>query len=455
MLNHIKTLEHTLRRTHPESRVYLVGGAVRDTLMKRTTADWDMVVTGVPAEKLEKILARLGGTRLVGKSFGVYKWNEIDIALPRREKGWGTGGRRDVTVQSDHTLSIEEDLRRRDFTVNAIAYDLRGKRYIDPHGGRRDIINKIIRTVGNPRKRFSEDNSRILRALRIALELNFKIEPKTLRALHAMIANTKNVTKEIAACEIVKAIISTPKHAFELFSAIGLLPILFPELIPMLSCRQPKKWHSEGTVWRHTLLTLKTLEERREPPYDPTLVFALLLHDSGKPRTRKRRGNKITFYNHAHVGSRLARRMIKRLKLEAAGVNCEHVAWLVKHHMIVFAGDPLRMRNTTVERYFLSDRYPSEHLITLIECDSRATVPADPARDNLRGLTSILERILRIQKKPPKPLLNGDEIMAILHIAPGKEVGKALARLREVQLSERVNTKKEARAFLQKLSVKP
>ena len=454
MLSQIKILERILYKKYPSSKVYLVGGAVRDKLMKRVACDWDVVVTGVPKDQLEKILAGLGALRLVGKSFGVYKWNDVDIAIPRRETGWGTGARRDVTVQSDHTLSIEKDLERRDFTINAIAYDMRNKLYIDPHDGRRDIQNKIIRTVGDPHERFTEDNSRLLRALRIAIELNFEIEPKTRKIISQMIAKAKNVTKEIAAAEIVKAISASPEAALKLFNSTRLIPVLFPELALMQKCKQPKKWHSEGTVWTHTLLALRELEKNRKHPYDPTLILALILHDSGKVQTRKRRGNKITFYNHAIVGARIARRMIKRLKLESAGVEREQASWLIKHHMIAFSGDPKKLRNTTIERYFLSDRYPSEHLMTMIECDSRASVPLSPDRDNLHGLSIIKKRIAEIKKKPPKALLNGEEIMTILNIKPGVEVGKVIARLREAQLSGRVNTKLEARKFLQKLSVK-
>ncbi len=454
MLNQIKTLERILYKKNSASNVYLVGGALRDKLMKRKICDWDLVVTGVPKDQLEKILARLGALRLVGKSFGVYKWNDIDIAIPRREKGWGTGARRDVTVQSDYRLSIEEDLKRRDFTINAIAYDIRKKLYIDPHSGRSDIQNKIIRTVGDPRERFSEDHSRLLRAIRFAVELNFAIEPKTYKTLSKMIAKTKNVTKEIAAAEIVKSLSAAPSRALELFNSTGLIPVLFPELALMQKCKQPKKWHSEGTVWAHTLLALRELEKNRKHPYDPTLILALILHDSGKAQTRKRQGNKITFYNHASVGARLARRMIKRLKLESAGVEREQTSWLIKHHMIAFSGDPKKLRNITIERYFLSDRYPGDHLMTLIECDSRASVPSSPDRDNLRGLSIIRKRVAEIKKKPPKALLDGEEIMKILRINPGIEVGKTIAQLRESQLAGRINTKKNAREFLQKSSVK-
>lgn len=457
----LTTLERILRKEYPDSRVYLVGGAVRDRIMKRESKDLDAVVSGVPPDALEKILEREGEARLVGKSFGVYKWNPghnmdtIDIALPRSETGWGTGGRRDVTVQSDHMLSIEEDLKRRDFTINAIAYDVRAKRYIDPKNGRTDIKNKIIKTVGDPSARFAEDYSRILRALRFATELNFSIEKNTWRVLRKRIGLVKKVTKEIAAEELGKSLSNSPSRALLMFYKAGLLPVLLPELIPMLTCRQPKKWHSEGNVWEHTIIALKTLETIKKPPFDPTLVIAVILHDSGKPATRKTRGNKVTFYNHANVAVRLARKIIKRLKLDSAGVNKEHVAWLVKHHMILFTGDPLRLRNTTVERYFLSERYPSDHLITLIECDSRSSVPKNPKRDNMRGLNIVRKRIAEIKKKPPKALLNGDEIMNLLELKPGPEVGKALLRLREAQLDGRIAGSAEAREFLRRLSAKP
>ncbi len=453
----LAALERALHKEYPLSRVYLVGGFVRDSLMKRASGDLDALVTGVPRDALEKILARRGDVRLVGKTFGVYKWtpektDTIDIALPRSEYGWGTGGRRDVTVQSDHTLPIEEDLKRRDFTVNAICYDIHEKRYIDPYGGGKDIKNKIIRTVGEPEKRFAEDYSRILRALRFASELNFSIDPKTWRVLRKKISCAKKITKEIAAEELAKALSSHPSRALELFNKAGLLPVLLPELIPMQKCRQPTKWHSEGNVWTHTIIALKILEKIKTPPFDPTLVFSIILHDSGKPFTRKVRGNKVTFYNHASVAARIASRIIKRLKLESAGINKEHAVWLSKNHMILFTGSPARLKNTTVERYFLSERYPSNHLITLIECDSRSSIPKNPDRDNLFGLNLIKKRIALIRKKPPKSLLNGEEIMEILGIKPGKSVGKVLARLREAELDGKINTKEEARKFIKNWS---
>lgn len=458
-----KKLKSLLTRSYPNARIYLVGGNIRDKLLKKRLSDLDFVITGIPGRELEKLLKKYGYLKLAGKTFGVYKWKpfrplsssveHIDIALPRKEEGWGTGGRRDFTIQTDPALSIEEDLSRRDFTINAMAYDLKARKYIDPFSGRKDLQEKIIRTVGNPKDRFTEDASRILRALRFACQLRFTIHPATWNAIRKHLLDIKKVTKEIAAKEFVKAIRCAPSYAIKLFEKVGALPLLIPEVVEMKRCRQPKKWHSEGNVWKHVQLALQKFEQIETIPYDPTLVLAILFHDSGKPKARAKKGKRITFYRHNTIGAQIAGRVIKRLKLESAGVKKEHVQWLIRNHMILFSGDPKKMKNTTVEKYFLSERYPSRHLLTLIECDAKATIPADPVKqNNLYGLEIIKKRIASIQQKPKRPLLNGEEVMEILGISPGKNVGKVLAMVREAELSGKVDTKAQARRFIQKNS---
>jgi tRNA nucleotidyltransferase/poly(A) polymerase len=302
-----------------------------------------LVITGIPARDLEKILNQLGTTKLVGKSFGVYKWKpkdtslypsfeeglkesvEIDIALPRTETGWGTGGRRDFDTQTNPFLLIEEDLKRRDFTINSIAFDITTQKYIDPFGGQKDIQKKIIRTIGKPEERLKEDVSRILRAIRLACSLNFKIEQKTWSVIKKLAPLISNVTKEIIASEITQAFYYKPTLALQLFDKSGILEILIPEIKKMKTCKQPKIWHSEGNVFTHTQLALQALEKKQKPPFDPILVFGLLWHDIGKTVTRKKQKGKITFYNHQNKGLPLAQRIIKRLKLESAGVNKEQV----------------------------------------------------------------------------------------------------------------------------------
>src|SRR3989339_690187 len=173
------------------AKVYLVGGAVRDLILARPTKDYDLVVGGVEAAALEHWLMEHGQVNLVGKTFGVFKWQPagwageaIDVALPRTEHvSVGSGQYRDFKIQSQPDLPIEDDLLRRDFTINALALDLENNNLIDPSRGLSDIKKGIIRTVGKPEKRFKEDLSRTLRGLRQACQLNFKIEPTTLEAI--------------------------------------------------------------------------------------------------------------------------------------------------------------------------------------------------------------------------------------------------------------------------------
>ncbi|MEK9165549.1 MAG: HD domain-containing protein [Patescibacteria group bacterium] len=455
-MTYVTRLTKALAEQHPSVKIYLVGGSIRDKLLGRRTKDFDVVIAGVPAQSLEKTLNKLGTTKLVGKSFGVYKWRsnsndkpavQIDIALPRRERAKMTGRRRDFDIQSDSNLPIGDDLSRRDFTINAIAFDLCLKKYIDPFGGRADIRAKLIKTVGLPEDRFAEDYSRMLRAIRLACQLNFKIEQKTWESIKKNINNIKKIAAEITAAEIIKALSSDPLRAAELFDRSGLWMELVPEMMKMKKCFQPRKWHSEGNVWNHTLLTLKTLKKI----CDPNLALAVLWHDLGKPKAHGIKKRKITFYGHEKIGARMAGRIIKRLKLESAGVNKSAVQWLIKNHMIICGSDPKKLRSATIEKYFLSSRYPSKFLLLLIKSDIKGSVPAtdNVKRNNYKKKLLILKkRLNQIKKQPQKPLLTGEEVMALFNLSPGPKVGQVLRRLREAQLSGKISTKEEAEKFL-------
>src|SRR3989339_281163 len=180
----------------PQAEVYLVGGAVRDIILDRETKDFDFVIGNVKADELEKFLAGLGEVNLVGKSFGVFKFvptgfhvgdnnfEALDIALPRTEVAGMSGGYKDFEVQSDPSLPIEDDLGRRDFTINALAWDIKNKKLIDEFSGVKDLEQSIIRAIGDPEQRFQEDYTRMLRAVRFSCQLGFKIESKTLKAIN-------------------------------------------------------------------------------------------------------------------------------------------------------------------------------------------------------------------------------------------------------------------------------
>jgi len=218
------TFSRDLLAAFSMARIFAVGGAVRDEMLGRPVDDVDLVIAGIPREDLEAWLRPRGRLDLVGTRFGVYKFGNVDIALPRTEHAiaGSRGGYRDFDVQADHTLSIETDLARRDFTVNAMALDLRDGRLIDPHGGQSDLRAQLVRAVGDPRERFREDLSRILRGARIAVQLAFDIDPTTWDAMREMAGEIPSVVpKETIGKEIGKALRADAPRALALLAEIG------------------------------------------------------------------------------------------------------------------------------------------------------------------------------------------------------------------------------------------
>lgn len=474
-----------LEARFPEGEIYLVGGAVRDLLLGRETKDYDFLIRKIPADTLRDFLKLHGKVNWVGKNFGVYKFmpngaaleEQIDIALPRTERSFlKGGGRRDFEVQSDAALPVEEDLRRRDFTVNAIAADLKRRALVDPFGGVEDLNAGRLRAVGDPTQRFAEDSSRLLRALRFACQFQFHFEEKTWMALRAAIGTlnakrddgTEIVPREIIAKEFIKAIVSDPPRAFDLWEESGAFAELIPELLRMKGCPQPQIYHAEGDVWTHTRLALCVLassafQEEFGEPYDAETALAVLFHDIGKPytlQTPERDGvDRIRFNGHDLVGAALAREIAARLKLStfAKGsryhVHEEALAWLIEKHLLLVQGEVDQMRAATIEKHFLHPQRPGRKLLQLIFCDGSATVPPSGAPPlvgyrRLRARIGAMEALAASRSRIPPPLLSGEEVMEVLGISSGPEVGRALSLLREEQLSGRLADREAARTFL-------
>ena len=469
-----------LVKKYPQGRLYLVGGFVRDLLLGRGCKDIDFVVTGVPRAKLVAHLKKYGRVNFVGRTFGVFKFvpkgqhgnDAIDIALPRLDLPKGrTGAYRDVKVISRSSVTIEDDLRRRDFTVNALAWNIFEKRMIDLGLGLKDLKARKLRTVGKPEDRFREDFSRMLRGLRFAAELNFSIEPKTWQALKFLVKHLNDVRdglnivpREVLAKELLKTFYADPVKALELYDKSGALNVLVPEMMPMKTCPQPKPYHMEGTVWRHTVLALEVLKSKRFKTYfterpDAELIMAVLWHDLGKPytlKTPKEHGvDRIRFDGHDSVGARMAKEIAERLKLASPPmeshyhVNPDHLEWLIGHHLLLLHDRAREMKLTTIEKYFV--RHPlAAKLQELILIDSLATIPKGgrPALNHLRTLWRTLKRMGERNHHLPPALLNGDELMSVLNIPSGPMVGLLLRRLREQQLLGLVKTKRQAINFV-------
>ncbi len=361
-----------LHQQFAQADIFLVGGAVRDLLLNRPTQDFDLVVRNVSKPQLEKFLKTQGKVNLVGKKFGVFKfvpkgWSgtEIDIALPRTEHAINfSGAYKDFKINSNAKLKIEADLGRRDFTINAIAFNLNQQKLVDPYNGLSDLKKKNIRAAGDAAKRFREDYSRMLRAIRFACQLDFTIEQKTWSAVTKQI---KNLTKkigdkptvpyEVIAKELVKALNANPLQAIKLLDESGALEIVMPELLKMKGCPQPLNWHSEGDCWTHTMLALKNLESKKfkmefkNQPISPELIWGLLFHDLGKPYTVKRT-DRLRFNNHDNISAQKFRVVAERLKLAATGLNLDTVEKIIAKHMLPAHAKSSNMKDTTIEKYF-------------------------------------------------------------------------------------------------------
>lgn len=465
-----------------KSEIYLVGGAVRDAAAGAgKQKDFDFVVRGVLAENLEKFLSKRGDVVLVGRNFGVYKFmatghfmeEAIDVALPRTEHSLGAGGGyRDFKVQSDPAMDVQKDLARRDFTINAMALDLKNGKIVDPFNGLEDLEAKVLRAVGNPKERFREDYSRMLRALRFAAQFGFTIEGKTFLAIQDMIKNINDerqrgnkkervVPYETVAKELLKAFWQNPVRALDLYERSGALFELMPEIFSLRGCPQPSNFHSEGDVWTHTKMALANLYSEKfkkqfgEERPSAEVVMAVLLHDLGKPLTLKtpeRDGtDRIRFDGHDVAGAEAAEEICRRLKLDslpensALRVEPKRVGQMIGKHMLLVQGKIDEMRPSTIEKYFFNPNFPGAGLLQLTFADALATIP-EVGEQDLENFYAMIKRIDGLQSlvkerdRLPKPVLNGDEIMKRFKIKPGKKVGELITVLREAQLSGEVGT---------------
>lgn len=483
----LKFLEF-LYKKFPASEVYLVGGLVRDLFLGRESKDIDLVVRGVSINNLITFLKKQGKCNLVGRVFGVIKFvpkgfeemEAIDIALPRKEHSLGTGGYRDFKVQANAKLDIKDDLSRRDFTINALAWDLKNNQLIDLFGGLEDLKSRKIRTVGKPAERFAEDFSRLLRALRFAVTLNFELETKTAKAIISLMPKINSVIKvkgktervvpeETIGREFLKSLVTKPAVTLEFWSYMGAIKQILPELLPMRGCEQPLQFHSEGDVWVHTRMALENSKSKKFAKFfgrtsSPLLILTTLLHDIGKPPTKqtpeKDGVDRVRFNGHDRVGAEMAGKIMKRLRFSSVPeftINDDAVVWLIQHHLLSLNA-PENLRATTIEKYFFNPNLPGRELLELTFCDGSASL-SPKGTSSMKSLKGLIKRIDRIGEwrkgrvALPDPILNGNEIMKLLKLKPGPAVGKLILRLREAQLSGKIQTKNSAKAFLSKIKI--
>jgi poly(A) polymerase len=447
----------------------------------------DFLVVGLGPEAVASALERYGHVEEIeSRAFGVFKFTPTgasdvyDVALPRRDR-WTGLAYKDMAAEIG--VSLEEDLARRDFTVNAMALSAEGE-LVDPYAGQGDLRARLIRAVGDPWQRFSEDPSRILRGLRLACELDFAMEPATFRAMTELgpevVRRTERgetrVAPEVAGAEFLRGFAAQPGRLVRLWDETGLLALLLPEVAAMKETPQPAAFHTEGGVLTHALLALERLRDLEEPgaqaawgspiafrPRDLHTQLAVLLHDVGKPPTLQypaTEGDRIRFPEHEPVGARLAGEIADRLRLsvfprdDPLHVDRDRLAFLVGHHMICLSLNE-RTKLATLERYFFASEEIGGELLSLIYADMAATVPPSGEPDfscyermieKLRQVAGVV-RAHREECALPH-LLSGEEIMAWLGLPAGPPVGQVKEALREQQLQGKLTTAQEAREWL-------
>jgi len=323
----------------------------------------------------------------------------------------------------------EEDAARRDFTVNGLFYDPAAEKTIDYVGGEKDIKARLIRTIGNPRDRFSEDKLRLIRAVRFASTLDFQIESETWNTVKEMASEITKVSKERIRDELIK--IFTRAHAgrgLELLAESGLLAEILPEVYAMRGCEQSPEYHPEGDVFIHTKMLLDKLHEP-----STTLAFSALLHDVGKPPTFKRDGDKIHFYEHDRVGAEMTRKIMERLRF--SNKEIEAVVASVENHMRFM--NVQVMREGKLKNFLSRETLPEELELHRIDCES-----SHGKLDNYEFLRQKLRQYKEEELKP-KPLINGDDLIGA-GLSPGPIMGKVLHETYEWQLEGKFQTKEDA-----------
>ncbi len=416
---------------------YIVGGCVRDFLLGNEPKDWD-VTTNAKPEEIQEVFPDSfyeNNFLTVTVRTGSQKIPEVEITTYRSEAKYSDKRHPD---QVTFAKTLQEDLSRRDFTVNALAMDEK-KKIVDSFEGQEDLKKKIIRTVGNPNDRFGEDALRMLRAVRFATTLGFTIEEKTAEAIRKNSIWLEAISKERIREELLKIIMAdTAADGIELLRQLHLLKFILPELEENYGVGQNK--HHIYDCYQHAL---KALEYTAKKKFSMHVRLATLLHDIGKPRVKVGQGKESTFYNHEMVGAKMTFQLLNRLKF--SNKDIEKITKLVRSHMFYYNVD--EVSESSVRR-LVKNVGPEnmEELLQLREADRIGSgVPkAEPYK--LRHLKYIIDKVSKDPISVGMLKVNGKDVMGILKIEPGPKVGQILDVLLGYVLDD---PKKNTKAFFE------
>jgi poly(A) polymerase len=423
-------------------QAYFVGGCVRDILLEREPADYDVATDATP-EQVQQLFPQ---SLSVGAKFGVIVVTEdsgdgaslqVEVATFRSDVGYSDGRHPDSVVYSD---SPEQDAWRRDFTINALLLDPESKEVLDFVGGRDDLRAGIIRAIGRPQDRFAEDKLRMVRAVRFAARFRYAIEASTFSAIVKFAPEIHEVSAERLRDELTKILTEgAARRGFELLDETRLLPELLPEISRMKGVEQPPQFHPEGDVWTHTLMMIEGLRAG----CSRTLAWGVLLHDVGKPPTfapPSGPGGRIRFDEHVEVGTRMAEEICRRLRF--SNDDTAQIASLVANHLRF--KDVPQMKPSTLKRFVRLDRF-DEHLeLHRLDCSS-----SHGHLDNYEFVRRFLADTPPEQVRPAR-LVTGDDLISLGH-APGPAFHGVLEAVEEAQLNGKVSTREEALRFVRGL----
>lgn len=423
---------------------YLAGGCVRDLVLDREPADYDVATSATPAE----VMRIFPKTYAVGAQFGVVlvpalrdgpageRANYATEVATFRSDGAYSDGRHPDQVQ--FSSSAQLDVQRRDFTINGLLLDPLNREVLDYVGGRQDLERGVVRAIGEPHHRFREDKLRMLRAVRFAARFGYQIDAQTFAAVQELAAQIHQVSHERIREEVLKMLTEgRARRAFELLDETGLLEQVLPEIKKMQGVAQPPEFHPEGDVWVHTLLLL----EKLPAGCSKTLALGVLLHDVGKPPTFRVAPDRIRFDQHAEVGTRMAEEICRRFHL--SNDETAQICALVANHMR-FA-DVMRMKESTLKRFFRLPEF-SEHLeLHRLDCLSshRDLTLYDFAKEKFERMP--MEQIR------PAPLITGHDLIA-LGYQPGPQFKDWLVAVEDAQLEGTITTKEEALGLVKRMA---
>lgn len=416
-------------------QAYLVGGCVRDLLLGREPADYDVATDATP-DQVQRIFPR---SLTVGAQFGVVvvadDSAQVEVATFRSDLGYSDGRHPDRVQYSQRP---QDDVQRRDFTINALLLDPETNEVLDFVGGRQDLRAGLIRAIGDAKHRLEEDKLRMMRAVRFAARFHYAIDSGTFGAIQALAPQILQVSAERLRDELTKMLTEGAAcQAFQLLDDTGLLPFVLPEIARMKGVEQPPQFHPEGDVWTHTLLMLEGLQ----PACSPTLAWGVLLHDVGKPPTfRPPSGpdGRIRFDEHVEVGTQMAIEICRRLRF--SNEDTDQVAALVANHLRF--KDVLQMRPSTLKRFVRLNRF-EEHLeLHRLDCSS-----SHGHLENYDFMRRFLAETAPEEVRPAR-VLTGEDLKT-LGFRPGPAFKEILDAVEDAQLNGKIRNRDDAVAFVE------